>query len=352
MTTPTTPMSEVFRQSAPYFAGSPLYQHLCPAIADDEFLLDLAARSRSGHQPPNMLFAAVHLSVRRHPDSELAQWYASVVGPAAARDPADAPPVFAGYCRDHRAELTDTIRTRLVQTNVVKRAAALRVGLAAVAARTALPVAYVEVGCSAGVLLRHDSFGYSAAGNRWGRPDSTVRIGFDWRAAEPPDLDTLPVITSAVGVDLHPADPGDLADRAWLEALVWPENRHEEDLLQAALALVIADPPARITGDVRDVLPGLVQSLPAGEPLVVFHSATRAHVSAADRPAFDAAITEVGRTRPLYRLSLESPTQPRFRDFSACYLLLLEQFDPSGERGTEALAIVEPHGEWILPLSG
>ncbi len=60
--------------------------------------------------------------------------------------------------------------------------------------------------------------------------------------------------------------------------------------LSAALADAAADPPAIRAGDAIDVLPCIGREMPAGEPRVVFHSATRMHVPANRLDAFDAAI--------------------------------------------------------------
>jgi hypothetical protein len=107
------------------------------------------------------------------------------------------------------------------------------------------------------------------------------------------------------GVDLSPLDARNADDRRWLEALVWPENRYEADLLRHALTVVAADPPRILTGDAVDVCPMLATELPSGEPRVLFHSMTRMHVPADQLAAFDAAIDALGRDAPLYRLSLE-----------------------------------------------
>lgn len=120
-----------------------------------------------------------------------------------------------------------------------------------------------------------------------------------------PDLDRQPAIASVLGVDLHPVDAADPAERAWPEALVWPENHGQRALLAVALELAAADPPPLRAGDVADVLPAIAGSLPAGQPRVVLHAATRLHVPAGRRTAFDAAIERAGDTGPTWWLSIE-----------------------------------------------
>jgi len=149
-----------------------------------------------------------------------------------------------------------------------------------------------------------------------------------------PDLDALPPLASVTGVDLHPLDARDAADRRWLEALVWPENRHEADLLHRALAVVAADPPAIRAGDALTVCPMLAAALPPGEPRVVFHAITRLHVPAENLGAFDAALATLGDNAPLYRLSLEGQGEFDLRDPSSTLT---------------HLATVGPRLEWITP---
>ena len=71
-----------------------------------------------------------------------------------------------------------------------------------------------------------------------------------------------------------------------------------------------ADPPTLIAGDAIDVCSKLVTQLPADEPRVVFHAATRMHVPAQRRIAFDDAIDAMGKTGPLHHVWLEPPAAP------------------------------------------
>jgi len=215
---------------------------------------------------------------------------------------------FVAFCDEHEDELRHLLETRLVQTNAVPRSLALWIGMTVVARHTGAAVHLVEVGASAGVHLRFDRFGYRLGDSWFGDPSSPVQIEAELReGAGPVHLDAIPSLTSVTGVDLAPVDAADPDRRRWLEALVWPENVHEAELLSAALDLVAADPPALVAGDAVDVLPDL--ELPRGEPRVVFTAATRMHVPADRRAAFDEAIDCLGRSGPMYWISLERPAE-------------------------------------------
>lgn len=289
----------------PEFATSPLYQALARTVAATPPLLRLAARGSPGQYPTFLFFGAVHALLLAGRQHELAGFYPSIVGDA-ARPPDEAGPALVDFAAHHEAELAALIQTRLVQTNVVKRAIALRLGLAAIDRHVERPIHLIEVGASAGLLLRFDRYGYRLGDRRFGDPDSPVQLESAWRGAgPPPDLDALPPLASVTGIDLNPLDLRDAADRHWLEALVWPENRGEAELLRRAIGLVAADPPSVRGGDAVDICPALAAELPPGEPRVVFHAITRLHVPADRRPAFDAAIAGLGQNAPLYWLSLE-----------------------------------------------
>lgn len=321
----------------PEFASSPLYRSLSRTVAGNAALLRLAARGLPGQYPTFLFFGAVHALLLAGADHELARFYPSIAG-ADARPPEQAGPALVDFCAEFEPELAALIETRLVQTNVVKRSLALRLGLAAIERRVARPVHLVEIGASAGVLLRFDRYDYTLGGRRSGDPCSPVQIRAEWRGdLAVPDLDALPPPASVMGVDLNPLDARDADDRRWLEALVWPENRVEADLLRHALAVVAADPPAMRAGDAIDVCPSLAEELPTGEPRVVFHAITRLHVPPDRLAAFDRALASLGRNAPLYWLSLEGEGELALRD-------------PAG--ALTHLARVGPRVEWVTLLAG
>jgi len=183
----------------------------------------------------------------------------------------------------------------------------LRLGLAAIAPLVgSRPVHLLEVGSSAGLVLRHAAYGYHLGGDSYGEAASPIQLTTEWRSdTTPPNLDAIPTVASLTGIDLNPLDPTDEADRLWLEALVWPENRAQTQLMQAALALAAALPVPVLAGDAIDRCPDWGQSVPTGEVRVVFHCATRMHVPPELVDQFDAAITQLGHDGPLYRIAID-----------------------------------------------
>jgi hypothetical protein len=332
-------LADLFAASPRFFPSSPLYSRLGRVVAADERLLAIAGQARTGQVPQNLLFASVHYLLLGDPDDPLTAWYPSLGGTATG----DPGPAFTAFCLRRREEIVELMRHRLVQANVVKRAAALRLGMAEVASRVRGPVTFVEVGSSAGVHLRFDAYRYDIGGRTWGDASSRVLVSMVWRGGEPPALGPLPAIRDRVGVDLHPIDATDPEERRWLRALVWPENAAQATLQDEALAVVAADPPRTVAGDMVEVLPRVVAEVPDGTPVVVFHSATRMHVPTGRREAFDAAIAGIARDHALFHLSYEPSEEASLAAGEPVFALELRRGPGRGR----TLAIGDGHGEWM-----
>ncbi|GAA3741204.1 DUF2332 domain-containing protein [Plantactinospora mayteni] len=340
-------LSEHFAAAPATFTTSPLYRALCPVVAGDRSTLELLTGRRPGQQASYLFFGAAHYLLLAGVAHPLRDFYPSLVGSSAA-EPADAGPVLRDFCRRYRTELGELVRTRLVQTNVVRRAVALRYALWAIGQRCADPVHLVEVGSSAGIHLHVDRYRYLLGDRVFGPADATVSLDSRWLGrTPPPDLDDVPLIASRTGVDLNPVDVTDERARRWLRALVWPENQDAATLLHAALDAVATEPPAVVAGDAVRVCRDLGRGLPPGEPRVVFHAATRMHVPADRRVAFDRAIDSIGDGGPLYHVWQEPPSAPHGGHAA----------DPRGElamHGPDGVVVpllrVDGHLRWLGPL--
>lgn len=341
-------LAERFRAGMRECARCGLYVELCRIISQDEILLRIAAERRTGQQPTNLFLGAVHYLLLSEPANELAQWYPSITThPRPART---VEPVFRAFCRAHRDELVSLMRQRLVQTNEIARAIALRYGLAAVATNTHHPITLVEVGASAGLLLAFDRYGTDFGGRSFGDQDAPLTLTTDWQSeTPPPDLDALPPIQNRFGIDLHPIDPTEPEERLWLTALVWPGERDRALQLEHALDALTVAPPRLLAGDAVDLLPRLDNRLSVSHPLVIFHAATMGHNSRDRRQAFDTAISALAVRRPVFRLSLESPCEriDAVRHLPPpLHVLTLQRV---GEQPRH-LAAVDGHVAWMRPL--
>jgi hypothetical protein len=238
---------------------SPLYESLARHIADDGEVLGFLLTLPPAKRQPNLLLAAV-----RHCLGCAVDW-------------SD----FRRAVQRRADEIGRLMRERSTQTNEPGRCAVML----PVLARLPQPLALIEVGASAGLCLLIDRYGYDYG---------DVRLASDSRPCLPcvasagtPRPSRLPQVAWRAGLDLSPLDPSDPQNRAWLEALVWPEQRDRLQRLREALDVAAAAKPRVVSGDLRHDLAGLVAQAPTEATLVIFHTAVLAYVSSsADRQAF------------------------------------------------------------------
>ncbi|MDN4173212.1 DUF2332 domain-containing protein [Nocardioides sp. SOB77] len=286
---------EQYRRFADEAADSPCFRDWALAVAEDPEVLAWLADLPAGKAQPNLVLAAArwHGVPAPGPYAALRE---ALLGPASAR-------------------VRATVLERRTQTNEVRRLATLVPAFAALGLDE--PVALLEVGASAGLCLFPDRWGY-----RWTAPDGrtlaeaplagageltcTVELHAD--AAGPPPYPALPPsVAWRGGLDLHPLDVSDPDTAAWLATLVWPEHTDRRELLARAVEVARAEPPDLRAGDLLTDLPPLVEEAAAHGPVVVFHSAVAAYLSAPDRERFHELMTGLVAAGACHWVSNEAP---------------------------------------------
>jgi hypothetical protein len=277
-------VSEQYRQfgSREARGNSPTYERLSEAIAADRALLETLASLPPAKQQPNLLFGVVRL----------------------LDGPLEPFAEFRSFVLDRWNAISPEILGRATQTNEVGRCAAL----VPVLASLPQPLALIDVGASAGLSLFPDKYAYRFGATTLG--SSPVTLDCDAVGIALPA--ELPTVAWRAGVDLNPLDITDPSDVAWLEALVWPEQRHRRERLRAAIALAAADPPHLVRGGL-DAVPGLVAQAPAGTTPVVYHTSVLYQVPPAERAAF----VETMRRLPGHWISIEAPDVVDFGELPA-----------------------------------
>lgn len=256
---------EQYRDFAVHTGGySPSFEEWATRVAEDpEVLAWLATLPRPKRQP-NLVFAA-------------ARWH-GVPAPA----PYD---VLREALLADDGTIRATILARATQTNEVGRLATLVPAFAQVSPG---PLALIEVGASAGLNLFPDRYSYS-----WGGA-APVGSGPLLTAAvegDPPLPTAVPAVAWRRGIDLNPLDVTDADQMGWLTTLVWPEHDDRRAQLVRAIEVAREDPPTIVKGDLLDELPALVDRAAEHGPVVVFHSAVIAYLTAEDRDRFHAMMT-------------------------------------------------------------
>jgi hypothetical protein len=195
----------------------------------------------------------------------------------------------------------DRLDLRPVQTNEPGRLAALLPAFAAVHERTGLPLRLLELGSSAGLLLR--------------RPEGIPIVG-------------------RRGCDPNPLDPSDPTDRLLLLSFVWAGDVARFRRLEAALDAAAGDPATVDACDAGTWLGGQLHGRTPGVTTVVFHSIVWQYLAAATKQEVDLALGKAAR-----RADAEAP-------------LAHVRFEPGGDHAETRVTRWPGGDEHLLATSG
>ena len=317
--------------------GSPFTAMLLDLMADR---LDSASPlgQRLEHWPGNMnddalslrVTGALHGRVRGADAPELAALY-----PPADPNPETLWPVL-------ERELAQPGLLRWLesppQTNEVARSAVLMCGFLTIAAETGLPLALLELGCSAGLNLIPDRYNYRLGNVSAGDTDSLLLLAPEWMGGDPPVAQVE--IESRIGVDLNPPDISDWMGRSRMLAYVWPDQLQRLERMALAMTIFSEDPAEIVAGNAADFCEE--RATPRkGVVTTVFHSIALQYFSAADQQRIAGHLQRMGEVAtdeaPLAWLRFEQE-HPGAGEPPTLRLTLW----PGGE--DRLLAIGHPHG--------
>ena len=309
-----------------------LYEHLSLRVAEDTELLEIAANA---HRPPvpNLFYYSIHYILKNDPAAPVSKYYGSIVESPAP--PTEAYPHFRSYVLEQREEIVRLLKTRLVQTNQVARCSFLLPAFCTVHRLAGMPLSLVDVGCSAGLHLLWDRYLYDYGEVQVGSPEGRVNITAELRGdIAPPISDGFPPCQSRVGIDLNPVDLSVSDERAWFEALIWPDHPVQRKLADAATQEVVEHPPPMLQGDALKALPGVVESVPDDTALCIYHCHALNQFSRSEKDAFQSLLEQLSQHRTIYWLSGEGYD---------VHLRTLQ--DGTGEEFH--LAQKDGHGRWV-----
>ncbi len=208
-------------------------------------------------------------------------------------DPEAAWGEFRAVLERNAAELRQLIQLP-VQTNEVGRSSALLLGFLTVAVETGLPLRLLEVGASAGLNLRWDSYRYRAGGFAWGPADSPLTIDFELLGGRFPSERQIRV-NERLGCDASPLDPASPDDRVTLFAYIWPDRPERVERMRTALALAAGHP---VSIDHESAAPWterrLAEARP-GEATVLYHSLVSQYLDEGELQAFQGHIEDASQ---------------------------------------------------------
>lgn len=280
---------------------SPLYGEIARHMADDDEVAELLTAAPITEAMPTLLLAVAHRMLAADPIHPLSRYYPSLGG----YDGVDSQtwPMFRSFLLERTDDARALIATRYTQTNEVQRAAVVYSAVALAAREARGPIALLEVGCSAGLLLGLDRYRYEylRGGERITVGPSRAPVGLHCAVTglgfgKP----AKPTIGARIGLDRRPIDLADEEQLAWLEACIWADQLDRVKLLRTAAAAQLKDPPELVTGDAVDDLASTAARLPAELPLVVMTSHATVYFERPRRAEFVTALGELARSRPVW----------------------------------------------------
>ena len=323
--------------------SSELYEHLASGIAEVPELLELAVSAQTGQPLPNLLFGAIHYLLLKGTEHELTEYYPSITGHP--KEVAKSFEPFYAFCKSHKDEIENLLRTHRVQTNEVRRCAFLYPAFCRVSQLTPEPLSLIEIGTSAGLHLLWDRYSYSYDDKAvYGTKDSPVHITSELLGSNEPTLKVEPPrVAFRIGVDLNVIDLADQDEALWLRSLIWPEHSERVEMLERAREVWLRDPAKVVRGDGVEMLPEIVKSVPSETAICVYHTHVANQFSQETREMLLEQIAVLGKDHEVYHLynNMGDP------------FLHLDSFG-GDEESQEVLAKTDGHARWFewRPLVG
>ncbi|NNL47732.1 MAG: DUF2332 domain-containing protein [Acidimicrobiia bacterium] len=331
----------------PQSTDSPLYGAMTRAIMKSETLMRMVEKTPENQPVPLHLLAALQYLIGRTPEHALTGFYVEPEHRGSLDELQEAMEQFA---TSHQDEIELLLATRTVQTNETGRAGALVPGFCLIYERTRLPLATIEIGAAAGLLLGWPDFFYDYGNaGQLGSSSSLVKLQTEVRGHRTLPLPSdLPPHAERIGIDRSPLDVSNPDDADWLRALVWPEHPGRLERLNFAIETVANDPPYILQADAPDGLDSLLMQIDGATTRVIFHSIALYQSDRETWTRIDEVLLAASRSRPVFRLGLEFDAGQKGIDQPFLTLSVYER----GGISKEVLAQVQYHGRWIEWLVG
>jgi hypothetical protein len=334
----TDKMSKWFYRFAEQAAESDMYQFISKKIASDSDLLALASKADQSQPVPNLFLAAVNFLLYKNPSESLIKFYPNHSGRPFSQDGFFE--TFKSFSLKHENQITKILKTRLVQTNEVRRSSLLLPAVNEVAKIVQSEIALIDVGTSSGLNLLLDQYAYEYSdGTKIGNSDSPLKISCVIKSGIL-DMKSIPKLGKRIGIDLNPIDLNDPDEELWTLSLVWPDQVERVERLKLAIQILNRQPIMLYKGDGTVIVPRLTKEIPKSMAICVMHSFTLNQFSAESRGDFEKMLCDLSIDRDVWRISLEwlGTESPE---------MSLDYYSTGKLAKRRVLAICHQHGEWM-----
>lgn len=282
--------------------SSSLYYFWCNNTIKDEEMLQLLTNIPASQPKPNLFFASIQFLLMKHDDVLKKYLPSFATHPFAIEDSYSA---LQQFVKTYRQELLHYFQTKRVQTNEVHRSAYLYPIFSDIAKRAQKPLALIEIGTSAGLLLNPDKYRYEVKQGdsviHYGDPNSQVLLKSENLGDVLTSCSNFQ-ISHRYGIDLNVLHLQNEEDYMWLQALIWPEHKERRALLQQVKMIHTEVPKTLLKGDLLQLLPTISQNISNAHQIIIFHTHVANQFSAQLKENFQQTIMHIAKNKPIYHV--------------------------------------------------
>lgn len=254
---------------------------------------------------PLLLAAALHRTVRNHRDSSLAQFYPTCGGQYDSAQKDKLHEELKQFLAEHIDEFISRLKQQSLQTNEISRGIALLTCLIPIWEKKKSNVVLFEIGCSAGLNLLADRYGWKLLIDGSpiqisGEPALSININSEDRQGIDTHFENIPNLTESIkrriGCDLSVPDLRCEDAQEMLEAMVWGDDVPRLNRLQAAMNLrrEYSDQLELIQGDgvacLGKSVEELAKGMQEGDIFCIFNTVVTCYFDEANYQALRASI--------------------------------------------------------------
>ncbi|WP_096153565.1 MULTISPECIES: DUF2332 domain-containing protein [Bacillus] len=316
--------------------SSLLYEFLSIKISKDDKLLEICSYAGKGQPVPNLLFGAVHYLLIKGKNHPLKEFYPSIVSnPKSYKDSFE---FFKDFCLKYKNEIESILKTRLVQTNEVRRCAYLYPVFCTIYEKVKKPLALIEIGTSAGLQLLWDKYSYSYRQNDiYGNIESKLHITAEIKGENTPILhSTPPPVSTRMGIDLNTIDLNDEDEKLWLKSLIWTEHTERLLMFEEASNYFKEVQVSLHNGDGVSLLPNFVDTIKEDSVICIFHTHVANQMTLEMKEQLLQTVEAIGRKRDVFHI---------YNNIQDRYLHLDYYLD--GMESKNTIAETDGHGRWF-----
>ena len=297
-------ISKEFNRFAEHQAktSSTLYYFWSKKIAQDVEMLKMIAKIPETQPKPNLFFASVQY-VLSNKDDVLKKYVPSFIDTPLPIE--DSYIALKEFVEKYHTEIAHHFHTKYVQTNEVRRCTYLYPIFSEIAHKVQKPLALVEIGTSAGLLLNIDQYHYEIKqGNetvQYGNPTSEVNLKSENLGKHIENCPNFQV-SARYGIDLNIINLDHEEDYLWMQSLIWPEHVERRQLFHQSAKVNHAINKTLLEGDLFTILPSIFRNSTDEQQIVLFHTHVANQFSEEVKENYQQLLLDLSKEKSIYHV--------------------------------------------------